>query len=83
MLAPTSHRDLCLQLQWLGALSTARSLTHAQVPKRLVIVGSGYIAVEFASIFNGLGTEVHLVFRQDQPLRGFDGEVMRSLGGWG
>ncbi|KAL6771736.1 GSR2 [Auxenochlorella protothecoides x Auxenochlorella symbiontica] len=46
-----------------------------KVPKRLVIVGSGYIAVEFASIFNGLGTEVHLVFRQDQPLRGFDGEV--------
>lgn len=46
-----------------------------QVPKRIVIVGGGYIAVEFAGIFAGLGSEVHLVYRQDRPLRGFDDEV--------
>ena len=50
--------------------------SHArQVPKKLVIIGAGYIAVEFASIFHGLGSEVHLVFRKDLPLNGFDEEV--------
>ena len=46
-----------------------------QVPKSIVIIGGGYIAVEFAGIFAGLGAEVHLVYRQDMPLRGFDEEV--------
>ena len=36
------------------------------------MVGGGYIAVEFAGMFNGLGAEVDLVFRQHLPLRGFD-----------
>ena len=49
--------------------------SHTQVPQRIVIVGGGYIAVEFAGIFAGLGSEVHLVYRQDLPLRGFDEEV--------
>ncbi|EFN56560.1 hypothetical protein CHLNCDRAFT_34977 [Chlorella variabilis] len=51
------------------------ALEVAEVPKRIVIVGGGYIAVEFAGIFAGLGSEVHLVYRQDRPLRGFDDEV--------
>ena len=46
-----------------------------QVPGRIVIIGGGYIAVEFAGIFAGLGSEVHLVYRQELPLRGFDEEV--------
>ncbi|MGJ7493038.1 glutathione-disulfide reductase [Variovorax sp. ZT4R33] len=44
-------------------------------PKRLVIVGGGYIACEFASIFNGLGAEVTLVQRQPHLLNGFDEDV--------
>jgi glutathione reductase (NADPH) len=44
-------------------------------PRRLVVVGGGYIACEFASIFHGLGAEVTLVHRRAQLLRGFDGEV--------
>jgi glutathione reductase (NADPH) len=51
-----------------------------QVPKSIVIIGGGYIAVEFAGIFAGLGTEVHLIYRQDAPLRGFDEEVSRQPG---
>eukprot|EP00887_Chlorella_sp_A99_P007110 scaffold2.g7110.t1 len=47
------------------------------VPKSIAVVGSGYIAVEFASIFAGLGSEVHLIFRQPLPLRGFDAEVRK------
>ena len=44
-------------------------------PKRTLVLGGGYIAVEFAGIFHGLGAESHLVYRGDQPLRGFDEEV--------
>lgn len=44
-------------------------------PKRLVVVGGGYIASEFASIFNGLGASVEQLYRGEQILRGFDEDV--------
>ena len=44
-------------------------------PQRLLIVGGGYIACEFASIFNGLGAKVTQLYRGAQVLRGFDGDV--------
>lgn len=44
-------------------------------PKRIVVVGGGYIAVEFAGIFNGLGSRVTQLYRGDLFLRGFDNEV--------
>ncbi|NEO36106.1 MAG: glutathione-disulfide reductase [Moorea sp. SIOASIH] len=44
-------------------------------PKRIVILGGGYIGVEFACILNGLGSEVTVVIRRDQILRGFDAEI--------
>ncbi|WP_043528526.1 glutathione-disulfide reductase [Litchfieldella xinjiangensis] len=44
-------------------------------PKRFLALGGGYISVEFASIFNGLGSEAHLVYRGELFLRGFDREV--------
>ncbi|WP_106478195.1 glutathione-disulfide reductase [Phytohalomonas tamaricis] len=44
-------------------------------PKRFLVLGGGYIAVEFASIFNGLGADSHLVYRGSLFLRGFDREV--------
>ena len=47
----------------------------AVFPKRLVVVGGGYIGCEMASIFHGLGAEVTLVYRGEQVLRGFDEEV--------
>ncbi|MGR2736983.1 glutathione-disulfide reductase [Billgrantia sp. Q4P2] len=47
----------------------------AQMPRRFLVLGGGYIAVEFASIFNGLGSESHLVYRGELFLRGFDREV--------
>ncbi|SEP62721.1 NADPH-glutathione reductase [Pseudomonas sp. NFACC02] len=50
-----------------------------QMPKRVVIVGGGYIAVEFASIFNGLGADVSLMYRGELFLRGFDGGVRTHL----
>jgi glutathione reductase (NADPH) len=44
-------------------------------PRRLLIVGGGYIACEFASIFNGLGASVTQLYRGEQVLRGFDNEI--------
>jgi glutathione reductase (NADPH) len=44
-------------------------------PKRVIVVGGGYIAVEFAGIFNGLGSEAHLLYRGELFLRGFDKDV--------
>ncbi|MEO0681889.1 MAG: glutathione-disulfide reductase [Pseudomonadota bacterium] len=44
-------------------------------PARILIVGGGYVACEFAGIFNGLGTEVTQIYRGEQVLRGFDREV--------
>jgi glutathione reductase (NADPH) len=44
-------------------------------PKRMVVVGGGYIAVEFAGIFNGLGSKLTQVYRGDLFLRGFDNEI--------
>jgi len=48
-------------------------------PRRLVVVGGGYIACEFASIFHGLGAEVTLVHRRPALLRGFDAEAAAFL----
>jgi glutathione reductase (NADPH) len=44
-------------------------------PQDVVVVGGGYIAVEFAGIFNGLGANTQLLYRGDQILRGFDQEI--------
>jgi glutathione reductase (NADPH) len=50
-------------------------------PKRLLVVGGGYIACEFASIFNGLGAQVTQLYRGEQVLRGFDDEVRHFVAG--
>jgi glutathione reductase (NADPH) len=52
-----------------------------QQPKRIVIQGGGYIALEFACIFAGLGTDVTLVYRGDNVLRGFDEDVRAHVRG--
>jgi glutathione reductase (NADPH) len=50
-----------------------------ELPERIVIVGGGYIAVEFAGIFNGLGSDVTLLYRGPLFLRGFDDDVRTAL----
>lgn len=50
-----------------------------ELPRRIVIAGGGYIAVEFASIFHGLGSEVTLIYRGDKFLRGFDEDLRDEL----
>lgn len=57
------------------AISSNQAFHLPQLPKRVVVVGGGYIAVEFASIFNGLGAQATLLHRRQQLLRGFDADL--------
>ena len=57
------------------ALSSNEMFSLEQLPKTAVVVGGGYIAVEFAGILNGLGVETHLVYRGANLLKSFDREM--------
>lgn len=61
------------------AISSNEIFDLPEFPKKLAIVGAGFIAVEFASIFARLGAEVSLLFRGDKILRGFDGDLRDGL----
>jgi len=61
------------------AISSNEAFDLPRLPKRVLIVGGGYIAVEFAGIFNGLGAEVTISYRGEQILRGFDDDLRRHL----
>ena len=60
-------------------ISSNEAFHLKQLPKRILIQGGGYIAVEFACIFAGLGSQVTLVYRGDNILRGFDDDVREHL----
>jgi len=61
------------------AITSNEAFFLKELPKRIVVVGGGYIAVEFASIFNGLGADTTLMYRGELFLRGFDGSVRTHL----
>ena len=61
------------------AISSNEAFHIEALPKDIIVVGGGYIAVEFAGIFNGLGVDTTLVYRGPQILRGFDNEVRDHL----
>ena len=61
------------------AISSNEAFHIEALPKDIIVVGGGYIAVEFAGIFNGLGVDTTLVYRGAQILRGFDNEVRDHL----
>ncbi|KHL69977.1 glutathione-disulfide reductase [Pseudomonas flexibilis] len=54
------------------AITSNEAFYLEQLPQRVLVVGGGYIAVEFASIFHGLGAKTSLLYRRDLFLRGFD-----------
>lgn len=57
------------------SITSDEALVLEEIPsKSIAIIGGGYIAVEFAGIFRGLGANVHLMYRADFPLRKFDNE---------
>jgi glutathione reductase (NADPH) len=61
------------------AISSNEAFQLPELPRRILIQGGGYIAVEFAGIFAGLGSHVTLVYRGENILRGFDDEVRQHL----
>ncbi|MDP6172983.1 MAG: FAD-dependent oxidoreductase, partial [Rhodospirillales bacterium] len=63
------------------AIDSREALDLGSLPGRMVIVGGGYIAVEFAGIFSGFGTAVTEIVRADTVLRGFDEEIRMALDG--
>jgi len=60
-------------------ITSDEALSLETLPDRITIIGSGYIAVEFAGIFKGLGVDVDLIFRQALPLRGFDEDIRSTV----
>jgi glutathione reductase (NADPH) len=50
-----------------------------EMPKRVIMVGGGYISVEFAGIFRALGAETHIIYRRPLPLYGFDQDMREGL----
>ncbi|HUN67678.1 MAG TPA: glutathione-disulfide reductase [Burkholderiales bacterium] len=62
------------------AITSNEAFHLDKLPKRALVVGGGYIAVEFASIFNGLGVQTTLAYRGAHLLRGFDAELGTRLG---
>ena len=61
------------------AITSNEAFHLPELPKRMLVVGGGYIAVEFAGIFNGLGVETTLLYRGPNILRGFDAAVSAHL----
>ena len=61
------------------AISSNEAFDLEELPPRVAIVGGGYIACEFAGIFNGLGSSVTQIYRGDAVLRGFDHDVRRVV----
>jgi len=61
------------------AISSNEAFHLPEFPRRVVIQGGGYIAVEFAGIFAGLGSHVTLIYRGENILRGFDDDVRQHL----
>jgi glutathione reductase (NADPH) len=61
------------------AISSNEAFHLKKFPRRIIIVGGGYIGLEFAGIFSGLGSQVTLVHRGDEILRGFDDDVRHHV----
>jgi glutathione reductase (NADPH) len=61
------------------AITSDEAFHLGELPKRVIVAGGGYIAVEFAGIFHGLGAETTLVHRGEKVLRGFDEDIRDAL----
>jgi glutathione reductase (NADPH) len=80
ILIATGGRAIVPDIPGHNLLSISDYMFHLEkLPERMVVVGGGYIAVEFASIMNGLGSKVTLVHRAHNVLRGFDEDVRSVL----
>ena len=82
ILVATGGQPVCAPVTGHAYAITSNEVFHlAALPDRVVVYGGGYIAVEFASIFNGLGAQTTLVFRGERLLKNFDSELATHLAG--
>ncbi len=80
LIATGGHPNVDRKLPGIEHVITSNEVFHLkELPCRIVIAGGGYIATEFASVFRGLGSEVTLIYRGDQILRGFDDDLRNGL----
>ena len=61
------------------AITSNEALNLNELPETIVVHGGGYIALEFASIFTALGSNTHLIYRSNLPLRGFDNDIREHI----
>src|SRR5690606_16991503 len=73
---PTPHPDLPGHEH---CITSNEAFDLPELPKSILIAGGGYIAVEFANIFHGLGVETTLIYRGKEILSRFDGDMRRGL----
>jgi len=80
ILIATGGRPFVPDFPGAGLCLTSNDIFNLEaLPQSIIIAGGGYIAVEFASILHNLGVEVTLVYRGEQILRGFDGDLRHLL----
>jgi len=60
-------------------ISSDHLLELPELPRRLAVIGAGYIACEFACMFGAWGTDTHVIYRKDLPLAGFDDDCRRAI----
>jgi glutathione reductase (NADPH) len=76
ILIATGGRPIMPDIEGIDLAITSNEMFHLEsIPEHIVIIGGGYIAVEFAGIMSGLGARVCLIYRGDTVLRGFDEDV--------
>jgi glutathione reductase (NADPH) len=61
------------------AITSNEMFTLDRLPRRLLVIGGGYVAVEFAGAFNAFGVETTVLYRGEEILRGFDGDIRRTV----
>lgn len=82
LIATGGHPNVDQKLPGIEHAITSNEVFHLkELPRRVVIAGGGYIAAEFASVFRGLGSEVTLIYRGEQILRGFDDDLRHGICG--
>jgi glutathione reductase (NADPH) len=82
ILVATGSKARCPEIPGAGLGFTSDDAFHLRaLPRRVAVYGGGYIAVEFASIFNGLGVDTTLVYRGERLVRGFDADIGRAVAG--
>ena len=80
ILVATGGHPFIPEIPGAGLAITSNEAFHlAELPEKIVIVGAGYIAIEFAGIFRGLGVDVEVLYRGGEILRGFDHDLRYAL----